>query len=93
MGKEDRKLGAIVTRNVAMGLGVIRYAQRDVPMDPRDSGWQFSEGSIDTSNPAHAQIWALDEIVQMDPSVECIIGLPWGTKAIRNGANEQWELL
>ena len=46
----------------------LRYAVRDAEHDPADNGWQFLCGVYDHTG-TDAQIWAVAEILALDPSL------------------------
>jgi hypothetical protein len=86
-------LGAIVTRNIAMGIAPILYAERCQPIASEDSGWQFTEGSDDKSNFENAQIWMVHEVIDADNTLEKFVDYPVGTRIVRNSKYDSWRLL
>lgn len=93
MASQVLELGAIVTRNIALGIADILYAERSEPMAPEDSGWQFTEGSKDQSNFENAQIWTVHEVIESDSTLRPFIDYPVGSRILRNSKGDAWTLL
>lgn len=83
-------LGAIVTRNIALGYSPILYAERSESVDPCDSGWQFTTGGDDISNPDNAEIWKLSELIELDGTIIPFLSMPIGTKMLRQAKESVW---
>jgi hypothetical protein len=88
---EDGQTAAIVCIEVARGSSPILYAERTEADDPADSGWQFLCG-IESEDLAAAQIWALHEVVEVDPSLLTFVGLPVGTALKRSRGSHGWTI-
>lgn len=80
---------AVVCPHVAEGRPV-RLATRDTPLEAADSGWQFLCGELPEEDPNKARIWAVDEVLEQEPSLRQYVNLPPGTTLMRKGAGEQW---
>lgn len=85
--------GAIISRNIALGIDKILYAQRDDPISPEDSGWQFTAGSLDGSNMQNAEIWTLREIIELEPTLAKFISLPIGSGIVRSSSGDNWRII
>ena len=67
---------------------------RQVPIllvshDEDDHGWQFLNGTIETSM-ANVSVVSLEQIVKSDPSVLEIADLPVGWRASRKAVGTKW---
>jgi len=98
MGKynvNDRRVinitgAAIVCSHVARDGYPVLLAKRDDPMDPDDSGWQFLCGSGVHEDEQLAQVWAVSEVVEKEPTLKGIIGSPVGSKFVRRDKTSPW---
>jgi hypothetical protein len=79
-----RNCAAFTMRQVLDGTEPILLVGHDAD----DHGWQFI-GSSDASVP-DARIVALEEMVNLDPSVLEVADLPPGWQAVRNGPGLAW---
>ena len=59
-----------------------------VTHDDDDGSWQFHSG--EGANVNEAMVVALEEIIQLDPSVEQLADLPCGWVATRATFNSEW---
>jgi hypothetical protein len=84
--------GAMVCGEVADGRCAILYAERSEPVDEADSGWLFTCGSRQ-DDPALAQIWALEEVLEVEPSLRAYVGMPSGTVLERGSPDAPWATL
>lgn len=83
---------AIVCEHIALEKLPILYAKRDEPLSSEDSGWQFLCNSGKEENEEKAQVWAISEVLALEPSlVEYIEKLP-GTMIFRKNINDTWTL-
>lgn len=80
---EDRRLGVITTVHVLAGDAVLM-----VTHDADDGGWQFLCGK--TNEPSDGRIVALEEILQMDPTLAELADLPLGWIAFRAQVGVAW---
>lgn len=86
------KMGVVLTRNIALGIGSILYGERGDPVDPADSGWQFTEGSRDQSAFENAQIWTVREVLEVAADIAPFINMPVGTIISRSSRDEPWDI-
>ncbi len=82
------QMAVFVCSEVAGGAAIL-LAVRDPAIDEVDTGWQFLCGA---NEHVKAQIWALHEVLELDPSLEPFIEFPVGTTIKRKSAGEQWEV-
>jgi hypothetical protein len=82
-------MGAIVS--VEIGQSFL-FAARSEPVDDADSGWQFSVDAAGGGDPDSAQIWALEEVLEREPSLRPFIALPLGAVLRRMGADDKWTV-
>ena len=83
---------AIVCSHIAKNALPILLAQRDQPADPSDSGWQFLCNSGAQEDERLAQVWAVSEVVERDPTLKAIVGQPPGSKFKRKDGKSPWIL-
>jgi hypothetical protein len=83
---------AIVCVHVALEGYPILLAVRDKPTVPEDSGWQFLCNSGQDENEDEAQVWALSEVFEHDPSLFGLLDVPPGTKLVRGRQNQPWGM-
>jgi hypothetical protein len=81
----------IVCSHVALGKPIL-FAARSQPDEAIDTGWQFVcnsgvEETIDT-----AKVWALNEVLSLEPSLQDFIDLPIGTELERTDAKSPWKI-
>jgi hypothetical protein len=81
-------LGAIVSAKESEPL---LYAARSEPVDICDSGWQFSADPLGGGEADEAQIWALNEVLEQEPSLRRFIDLPAGTILSRTCFGNEWQ--
>lgn len=68
------------------------YAERSEPVDDADSGWQFSAYPRGGGEAAEAQVWALRELLQQEPSLRQFASFPFGTVLMRASVAEDWQV-
>ncbi|PSM30816.1 DUF2185 domain-containing protein [Haliangium sp. UPWRP_2] len=81
---------AVVCIHVAKGQRPILRAERDEPVSPEDSGWQFLCGAGNHKE-EEAQVWAVSEILSKDETLADYIDLPAGTLLVRATAGSRWS--
>src|SRR5687768_12008760 len=81
---------AIVCAHVALERLPILLAERSEPDEPLDTGWQFLCNSGADEPTAGAQIWALGEVLMVEPSLSEFVNLPPGTQLTRKSADSPW---
>jgi len=79
---------AIVCSHIVIKKMPILMAKRDYPQMEEDSGWQFlcCSGEEETE----AQVWALKEVFEVEPSLKFLIEMPVGSVFRREDCNSQW---
>ena len=83
---------AIVCGHVAAKTHPILFAERSQPDEPVDTGWQFVCNSGLDEDPESAKVWALDEVIALEPSLAAILDHPPGTQLIRKDASSPWQI-
>jgi Uncharacterized protein conserved in bacteria len=89
--REDNR-AAIVCEHIAKEGYPILRAIKDEPLDSADSGWQFLCNSVEFEDEDTAQVWGIDEVLEVEPSLADLIEEPPGTKLIRESENDQWKI-
>lgn len=88
--KVTRSNAAIVCSHIAEAKNpVVRFAQRDVPEEAADSGWQFFCG-VEEENWRDAQVWSISDVLQIAPDLAEFIDLPPGSTLSRADSDEGW---
>jgi hypothetical protein len=67
-------------------------AERSEPDEPADTGWQFLCIAESHENAEDAKIWALDEILEFDPSLKGLVDQPPGTRLYRDTPGSPWVI-
>jgi hypothetical protein len=78
-------LAVIAHRKIVFAGDVIRYASHDAD----DGGWQFLNGELVTE--ADAAVVSLQDIVDLDRSIEELADLPEGWYAERDSMGSPWR--
>ena len=84
-------MGAVVSGSVAQGSRAIMVAERSESVDSADSGWQFLGSGELELDPSQAQIWAVYEVLEIEPSLARYLEMPVGTKLTRSSASSDWR--
>ncbi len=84
---------AILCEHTASKEFPILRAIRDEPLDDVDSGWQFLCNTEKNEDINNAQIWAVGEILEVEPSLSNLLENPPGTELIRDNRNEMWKII
>lgn len=84
-------MAAIVCVHVATRDRPILLAVRDAPQDPADSGWQFLCSLDNTNDVDSAQVWLVEEVLALDPTLSKWIDSPIGTTLKRINNEGSWE--
>lgn len=75
--------GIMVSKNILEGKGNLRWCCRIEPCNDVDSGWRFYS-DIDTdqflNSSENVQILSWEQMVEIEPVIECIFELPVGTE-------------
>jgi hypothetical protein len=89
--KTMQQSAAIVCSEVANDHMPILYAERSEPQDEADSGWQFLCGASAEAWRV-AQVWAIHEVLEREPSLAPFIDLPSGTVLSRRSSADRWQV-
>jgi hypothetical protein len=92
MNSFEDKRAAIVCGHVATKGLPILCAIRTEPIREEDSGWEFLCYTGLEENENDAKVWAVDEVISLEPSLIEYIDLPVGTKLTRKNKHSKWEL-
>lgn len=82
---------AIVCAHVAADGDPILLAVRDEPVSEDDSGWQFLCGREHTDTD-EVHVWALQEVLELEPSLAPHLALRAGTVISRDEVDEPWAV-
>lgn len=80
---------ALICSHCASGHLPIRVARRDPPVHEVDTGWQFHCDEHDHTEDT-PQVWAIIEIVDLDPSLRDILDKPPKTSLRRETKEAPW---
>lgn len=86
----DRNLAAIVCVHVAKDGRAILIAERAAPEDSADSGWQFCCGE-GNEKWEQAQVWSIQEVLDLEPSLNAFVDLPADITLTRVTAGDGWQ--
>lgn len=84
---------AIVCAHVANSSRPILHAERDEPTMPEDTGWQFLCDAEEPEDVKEAQVWALSEVLEVEPSLAGFINYPPGISVFRVNQNSPWTIV
>lgn len=85
----DDRRAAVVCAHVAERTSPIRLAVRDEPDHAADSGWQFTCGQSG-EDWQRAQLWALKEVLAMEPTLTPFVDCPPRLILVREDAERGW---
>lgn len=91
--KKNYSGAVIVCSHVASGKYPIMLAERSEPGDEVDTGWQFVCAAMPHDNVQDAQVWALDEVLELEPSLRGLVDKPPGTRLVRSSKSAQWQVI
>lgn len=83
---------ALVCAEVAANDDPILLAVRDQPIGEDDSGWQFLCGR-EHAETDEAHVWALQEVLELEPSLAPHLELRPGTLLSREEVDEPWMVV
>jgi len=89
--EENRRGAVVVCTHVASGKFPILLAERSESDDPTDTGWQFVCNAGFEETAETAEIWLLDEVLKIEPSLRDYIILPPGSALVRENPSSPWE--
>ena len=76
MNKKHFSGAVIVCSHVASGKYPIMFAERSEPDEPPDIGWQFICDAHPHNRAEDARVWALSEILEIEPSLQPYVDHP-----------------
>jgi hypothetical protein len=82
---DPRNVAVLTVRQIIRDGEIIQHVMHDID----DGTWQFLQ--LNTPDVADAMVVALDEIVQIDPTVAELADLPLGWHAMRNILSDPWQ--
>ena len=86
------KEAAIVCLHVANRTSPILQAVRTPRTEKSDSGWQFLCNSGQGEDFDLAEVWSIDEVLKLEPSLQSWIECPFGTTLWRASVNDEWVI-
>jgi hypothetical protein len=89
--QQDSSGAAIVCKHVASRGFPILQAERSLPLDDVDSGWQFLCNSGLEEKIEEAKVWSINEVLENEPSLREWLALPPGTGVIRKDQHTPWH--
>lgn len=89
MSNVGHQCAAIVCGHVAKAQAPVLLAQRDLPEDPADSGWQFLCGA-DEEDWTEARVWSVGEVLEIVPDFAEFLERPAGSALVRVNASSPW---
>ena len=92
MTNETNASGSVVVCSHVAGGYPILHAERSEPDEPVDTGWQFVCNSGLDEDIETAQIWSLNEVLAVEPSLSALINLPPGTQLHRENRSSPWQV-
>ena len=84
--EDDRRVAVFTTSHVVHAGKPIVYVSHDAD----DGAWQFH--SDDTVSQKDAMLLALEEIVEIDPTIASLASLPLGCCATRKDQSSAWRV-
>jgi len=73
------------------GLPIL-WAEKSEPLDAEDSGWQFVCNSGRTEDETQAQVWSIDEVLALEPSLATFVSSTPGTRLLRANQRSAWQV-
>jgi len=83
---DERRVAVFTTTHVVRAGKPILYVSHDAD----DGSWQFHSG--DQVSPKDMMLLALEEILEIDPSIASLATLPLGHCATRKGPRSAWRI-
>lgn len=91
LSQGDRSAAMVCTHVANQGYPIL-YAQRDAPLRDADSGWQFVCNAGFQESEETIKIWAIEEVLNLEPSLVNCLYLPVGTILYRDNGGDDWEI-
>jgi len=88
---EDNRAAIVCAHVAKRGLPILG-ATRTEPLREEDSGWQFLCYSGPDEDEDQAQVWAVSEVLSLEPGLKAFIDSPVGTRLRRRDKNSKWEI-
>ncbi|HEY6872130.1 MAG TPA: DUF2185 domain-containing protein [Geobacteraceae bacterium] len=82
---------AIICSHVVKNNYPILLAIRDVPIESEDSGWQFLCNSGKQEKEDEAQIWSINEVLTVEPTLKEFLNSEPGAVLIRDSIKSRWR--
>ena len=89
---ESCMLAAIICSHVATRTHPILQAFHTEPADAADSGWQFFCGVANEERVEDAQVWGLDEVLRIEPTLREFMNVPVGMTVWRPSVDLPWQV-
>lgn len=89
---KDYSGAAIVCSHVASGQFPIMIAERSESDDAVDTGWQFVCDAQTHENVEDAIVWSINEVLELEPSLEGLLDQPPGRRLIRRDRFAPWKV-
>jgi hypothetical protein len=84
--EDERRVAVFTTAHVVRAGKPILYVSRDAD----DGAWQFHSGDLVSTK--DMMMLALEEILEMDPSIASLANLPLGHCATRRNPRSAWRI-
>jgi hypothetical protein len=89
---EIGRTGAIVCEHIASRETKIRCGFRTQAIESVDSGWQFFCGKYEDEDPDKAQIWLLQEVVDLEPTLASLVTSSPNVQIWRESDDSPWQM-
>lgn len=86
------RLAVVVCEHVASRRFPAAVAVRDDPIDEADSGWQVLCDSGLPELEDNAKLWAVENLLALEPSLRDFLHLPSGTRLERTRNSGTWNV-
>jgi|SRR5687768_5928779 len=84
--EDERRLAVFTTTHVVRAGKPILFVSHDAD----DGSWQFHSGDLVSTK--DMMLLALEEILEIDPSIASLVNLPLGHCARRRGPRSAWRI-
>jgi hypothetical protein len=88
-GHDISASAAIICRHCAVEGKTVLRAQRDEPIVPEDTGWQFNCGA-DGHDESDGMVLSIAEVAKLDGSIDQILDHPARSSFVRRNAASNW---
>lgn len=83
----------ILCAHVAKSQFPILLGERDESTMPEDTGWQFLCNRVESEDMQEAQVWGLNEVLDVVPSLARFVNCPVGTTIMRDDEKSEWKIV